>query len=205
MISLMLVVCATSLSFSHDSGKKNVTSVIVKLDESLLREDEVTHTQEPLTWDAFAGEADTLSLWGALTHSGIRLRYEYRKNNDSLTALVRLLPFMDTHKSWCKTQARNGYTLAHEQRHFDIAAIVAHQLAWEIEHTNFHLVDFAATIMKLHGQFIEKLEKMQQEYDAATEHGDNLTQQLAWNEKITEDLNYSSPTQPGSVRAAKNN
>jgi len=185
----MLVIFATSVSFSHDTGKKNVTSVEVKIDASLAKDGELSHHYQILSWENFEGEPDTISPWGALTHSGIRLKYEYRKNRDTMTAVVRLLPFMDKHRSWCKDFARNDYTLAHEQRHFDIAAVVTNELAEEIRHTNFRLLDFASTIMKLHGKYIAKLEKMQEDYDLATAHGDNIVEQLAWNKRIAEQLN----------------
>lgn len=185
---LIWVIFATSVSFSHDAGQKNVASVDVRIDESLARDYELQHGDAPLGWDDFRGLPDTASEWGALTHSGIRLHYEYRKTKDSMTAVVRLLPFMDKEKSWCKPFARNEYTLAHEQRHFDIAALVAQELAEEIRHTNFHMVDFATTIMQLHGRYIEKLERMQHEYDEATAHGDNVEAQVAWNERIDAQL-----------------
>lgn len=181
---LVMIVFATSISFSREAKKTNITSVKVQIDPSLARDEERQHDGRPLTWDDFKALPDSLSEWGAVTHSGIRLRYEYRKNRDSMMAVVKLLPFMDMNKSWCKPAAMNDYTLAHEQRHFDIAVVIANELAREIEHTDFHLVDFAATIMKLHGKYIERLEAMQRQYDEATQHGDNYAIQLEWNDKI---------------------
>ena len=186
---LMLVIFATSISFSRNATNKNITAVTVEVVPELAKSHELAYSPGVLTWGDFKGETDTASQWGALTHSGIRLRYEYRKNNDSMMAQVRLLPFMDLNKSWCKPYAMNDYTLAHEQRHFDIAAIVTNELASEIEQTNFRLVDFAETIMNLHTKYIKRLEKMQKEYDEATAHGDNLEQQLNWNEKIAAQIN----------------
>jgi len=177
---LVMIVFATSLSFSREAKKTNITSVSVQIDPSLAKDEERGHQGDLLTWDDFKGTPDSLSEWGAVTHSGIRLRYEYRKNRDSMMAVVKLLPFMDMSKSWCKPAAMNDYTLAHEQKHFDIAVVIANELAEEIAHTDFHLVDFATTIMKLHGKYIERLEAMQRQYDKATQHGDNFAVQLEW-------------------------
>jgi len=181
---LMLVIFATSISFSRDAHKTNIASVTIQIDPSLLKDEERPYNDAPLAWSDFKGMADSLSQWGALTHSGIRLRYEYRKNKDSMTAVIRLLPFMDMGKSWCKSAAMNDYTLAHEQRHLDIAAVVTAELAAEIRKTDFHLVDFAQTIMKLHSKYIDRLDVMQQAYDDATAHGDNYAVQQEWNGRI---------------------
>src|SRR5690606_32493201 len=142
---LTVVLFATSFSFSYNAKNTRVASVEVLLNPSLVQNDERGHNADLLNWEDFRSEPDSSSPWGALTHSGIRLHYEYRKNRDSLTAVVRISPYMDSHKSWCNPMAMNDYTLWHEQRHFDITAIVAHELAHEIEQTNFRLIDFAAT------------------------------------------------------------
>src|SRR5690606_17956063 len=126
----------------------------------------------------------------------------------TMSAKVRLLPFMDRAKSWCKPYAMNDYTLEHEQRHFDITALITHELADEIRKTNFYLLDFPTTIMKLHSQYIEKLKEMQEAYDEATAHGDHNEAQMEWNARIKARLNelkkpgrsLTSAGQPSKIR-----
>jgi hypothetical protein len=125
-----------------------------------------------------------------LTHSGIRLRYEYQERPDTITATVMLYPYMDKEKSWYKPEEYNDYTLAHEQRHFDITAIVTNELAREIRKTNFNLIDFPAAVIMLHGKYIKKLEQMQAKYDEETAHGDNYEAQQRWNDYLTKEVAF---------------
>jgi hypothetical protein len=185
---LMVVVFATSLSFSMEAKKTGVKEVKVTITSALQKEDEVFYTSTPLTWKEFKGTPDSTSEWVAVTHSGVRLRYEYQSRNDTTIANVMVYPYMDKKKSWYIAAGYNDTTLQHEQRHFDIAAVIAYELAEEIRHTNFSLVDFSSTIMKLHTRYVNKLERMQEEYDNATAHGTNLAQQQVWNEKLAKKI-----------------
>lgn len=189
IIVCLLVIFATFISFSREAKKTGIRSVSVVIDKSLTDQTEIPYSFQPLSWEDFTAAPDSTSQWGAVTHSGIRLSYHYSEKKDSMRAEVMLLPFMDREKSWCKPAAMNNYTLEHEQRHFDITALVTHELAEEIKKTNFYLLDFPATIMKLHSKYIEKLKEMQETYDNATAHGDHFQAQLEWNEKIKARLN----------------
>ena len=199
---LFSVIFITSLSFSREGGETSIRSVEVVLDESLARRHELPYTSIPMTWEDFEAAPDTFVAWGAMTHSGIRLRYEYRENKDSMTALVRLLPFMDRDRSWCKEFAKNDYTLRHEQGHFDITYLTTRALEAEIRSTNFHLVDFATTIMKLHSKYLKLLEKRQKEYDNATAHGDNYAGQMEWNTRVDDWLQEDAMTSVWGERGA---
>jgi hypothetical protein len=188
---IILVIFATTISFSKEAKKTDVRSVQVVIDQSLREHEEVAYSPTSLEWKDFSGEPDTVSQWGALTFSGIRLRYKYVTKNDSTKAVVQILPYMSKDKSWYKPYAMNGYTLEHEQRHFDITAIVANELADEIRRTNFNTVDFPTAITLLHKKYIKKLSKMQREYDTMTQHGDNYEEQQNWNNKLSNLLQES--------------
>jgi len=185
---LFVVVFATSISFSNESSKTGVTGVDIQITPDLSKDDEVFYTLSPLSWDDFQGEPDSTSEWAAMTYSGIRLKYEYTEKGDSIRATVQLYPYVDKKKSWVKPSGYNAYTLAHEQVHFDIAALVTHQLAQEIKKTDFNLVDFPLTIVKLHGQYIKKLSAMQEAYDEETAHGDNYAVQQEWKHRIASEV-----------------
>jgi hypothetical protein len=188
-ISLLLVVIfATSLSFSREAKKTGVRVVNVVITPSLQKKGEVFYTSTPLTWEDFQDTPDTGSEWVAVTHSGVRLRYEYQTKGDTSIANVMVYPYMDKKKSWYIAAGYNDITLLHEQRHFDIASVIANELAEEIRHTDFNFVDFSSAIMKLHTKYMNKLDRMQEEYDEATAHGTNMEQQQVWNEKLSKKL-----------------
>ena len=185
---LLIIVFATSVSFSNISKKTGIKAVKVIITPSLEKKDEVFYSLKPLNWEDFSGIADTASQWAALTHSGIRLRYEYQERPDTTIAKVMLYPYMDKSRSWYKPEGFNNYTLAHEQRHFDITAIVTNELAREIRKTDFNLIDFPTAIIMLHGKYMKKLEVMQAAYDEETAHGDNYHAQQRWNEELSKEV-----------------
>jgi hypothetical protein len=185
---LLVIVFITSVSFSNVSKKTGIREVKVIITPSLEKEAEKFYTLIPLKWEDFSGVADSSSEWAALTHSGIRLRYEYQERPDTTIAKVMLFPYMDRNRSWYKPEGYNNYTLAHEQRHFDITAIVTNELAREIRKTDFNLIDFPTAIIMLHGKYIRKLEQMQTTYDEETAHGDNYHAQQRWNEEVSKEV-----------------
>ena len=95
---------------------------------------------------------------------------------------------MDITQSWYKKEGHNDPTLAHEQRHFDITAIVARQFADEIKTRKFTVENFQKEMKILHKKYIDKLAKMQAEYDKETDHGIKTEIQAAWDKKLAEEV-----------------
>jgi hypothetical protein len=185
---LFLIVFATSVSFSNTSKKTGIRAVKVFITSSLEKDREVFYRLAPLVWEDFTGIPDSSSEWAALTHSGIRLRYEYQEKPDTTIAKVMLYPYMDKDKSWYKPAGHNPYTLAHEQRHFDITAMITNELAKEIKSTDYNLVDFPSAVISLHTKYIKKLDEMQTRYDKETAHGLNYAAQVNWNERLSTEV-----------------
>lgn len=185
---LVIIVFITSVSFSNTAKKTGVKAVTVTLTSSLEKDEEVFYSLTPLLWEDFTGLPDSTSQWAAMTHSGIRLKYEFLEKGDTVIANVMLYPYMAKEKSWYKPEGRNPYTLAHEQRHFDITAMVTNELAREIKLAKFDLVDFPTAIISMHGKYIKKLEEMQAQYDEETAHGDNYAAQQEWNARLSEEV-----------------
>ena len=185
---LNIVIFFTSVSFSNTARKTGIKAVTVTFGQSLEKDEEVYYSLTPLLWQDFSGIPDSSSQWAAMTHSGIRLKYEYQEKGDTTIANVMLYPYMAKGKSWYKPEGHNPYTLAHEQRHFDITAIVANELAREIKSAKFDLVDFPTAIISMHSKYIKKLEAMQAQYDEETAHGDNYAVQQKWNARLSDEI-----------------
>ncbi len=162
---------------------QEIKDIEVTVTSALLEDGELPYTSS-LTWKDFKGRPDNSCSYIAMTYSGIKLKYDYKTRNGVTSVRVRLTPYMETTKSWYKPEGYNNPTLAHEQKHFDITAIMAARLAKELKEHRFTLPSLSGDISDLHNTYLKKLKKMQEEYDEETDHGVKLDKQAAWDRKI---------------------
>lgn len=183
LCALLFAVIVAMPSFGQEIEK-----VEVVITPSLKDKGEVPYTLTPITWNDFKGSPDQGSEYIAMTYSGIKIKYEYRTKKGVTEARVLLCPYMDINQSWYKPEGRNDPTLAHEQRHFDITAIVASQFAEELKKRKFTLQSFPGEMKLLHKQYIDKLAEMQKQYDEETEHGIKPDKQAMWDMRLAEEV-----------------
>jgi len=182
-MAVIAIVAASQLSIAQE-----IKELEVVITPSLQEEGELPYTGVPLTWDHFKGAPDNSCEFIAMTYSGIKMKYEYKSRNGKAQAKVLLCPYMDITQSWYKKEGHNDPTLAHEQRHFDITAIVARQFADEIKKRQFTVENFQKEMKILHKKYIDKLAKMQAEYDQETDHGIKTDIQSAWDKRLAEEV-----------------
>ena len=180
---LLLTVAAVMPGFGQEIEK-----IEVMITSSLKEKGEMPYSPAPITWNEFKGSPDRNSEFIAMTYSGIKIKYEYRTRKGVTEARVHLCPYMDINQSWFKPEGHNDPTLAHEQRHFDITAVVAMQFAEELKKRKFTVQSFPSEIKLLHKEYINKLAEMQQLYDEETEHGIKPDKQAMWDRRLAEEL-----------------
>jgi hypothetical protein len=135
-----------------------------------------------LTWDDFQGRPDRLSPMDALTESGITYSWSCDWRGFQLEAYSLFVP----EGSWVKEPTND--LLIHEQGHFDITEIHARKLRkFFAEHPDpCRLgktgIDNAAKT------FITTNYEVQNQYDEATNHGENTRVQKEWVAKIAAEL-----------------
>ena len=169
-------------------AQNNVTTEVI-ITDALREKNEVPFTEPALSWDDFKGRPERNVDWTAMTYSGIKLRYEYKVKNGNYTIKIQLYPYMDRTRSWYIEQGHNDHTLAHEQLHFDITILVTKQLAQELRNMEYNPKKFSRQIDDMHEEFLEKLRKMQDEYDEQTMHGVKVREQKMWDRKIETQMN----------------
>jgi len=86
----------------------------------------------PLQIADFTGPAQGTGNEMAATLSGNTMSMSGTVENGMTTITVVITPYFDTRGSWFKEEGKNPAVLAHEQAHFDIAAIKACELAQHI-------------------------------------------------------------------------
>lgn len=178
----------TWLAGRETAGSKAVKAN-VKLATTYDDEDVIVYNRNiPLQISDFKGRPDDMSMGAAGTYSGFAMGYSYRETNSGMVLNIELTTMFYTTKSWFKERGKDAHTLNHEQRHFDIAATVACQMADSIRSANFTPKNFTKELADLQKHFQNLLDERQQAYDDETEHGLERTQQALWNTKIDEML-----------------
>lgn len=158
---------------------------VVLSDELRDVKEEIYYPARKLRWEDFRGRPEANSEWIAMTYSGIKLKYAYSGSLGKYKVRVVIYPYMDPWKSWHLPQALNDSVLSHEQRHFDITAIVACRLADTIRKiTPGGLQDFVDAIQSLQQKAMLDTDSIQQQYDRETAHGTLPAEQRRWEQKI---------------------
>lgn len=182
-ILVLLALFAAASAF----GQK-IEDVAVTISPSLQEQGEIAYSGKPLSWDRFKGKPDNSCGFVAMTYSGIKMRYTYATRNGVTTAQVQLCPYMEENLSWYKEQGHDDYTLAHEQKHFDITALVTQEFAAELKKKSFNVSSFSSELKQMHEEYLHKLAQMQARYDEETEHGVNAEKQKKWSKQLGKEL-----------------
>lgn len=142
-----------------------------------------------LNWNDFRGSHDRPgSKYAAAVFTSMSYEGSTRMVGNYLEATLTLKVFLVKSMSWGRPDARNEYTLAHEQTHFDISRIVAERFKEKLKKMDLTIEDYDSQIQY---QFLESFREMHEEqelYDGQTRHGLNTDLQRQWNERITTEI-----------------
>ncbi|MBK7128042.1 MAG: DUF922 domain-containing protein [Crocinitomicaceae bacterium] len=159
-----------------------ISSINKKTDEGTERDKNYVYWDErQVSWDDFKGKVPSSSPYEAITWSAIR--FSYGGIGDELNITVETI--FDPKQSW-KTKNVNDHILNHEQRHFDITEVFARILRKDLLEKNFSKYEtLDDEISKLFQTNFDDCEKMQDKYDAETDHSKNKEIQTTWDQKIS--------------------
>ena len=143
----------------------------------------------PLEMADFKGKADHSSPGVAATFSGMQMSFSGEEKKGMLYVDVQLLIYFDKTKSWTKKEGRTDDVLAHEQIHFDITAIFACAFAQAVKEYNFTPSNIKQELRDLNQQFVQNMQRTQNNYDRETEHGTIRQRQAEWAARIRTQLN----------------
>jgi len=145
--------------------------------------------EKKLTWYDFQGNTNRPgSKFAAAVFSSMSYEGNSKMADNYLQATISLKVFMVRSMSWGRAEARNNYTLAHEQTHFDITRIVAERFKERLKKMDFSIEDYDSQIQY---EFLEAFREMnteQEKYDRETRHGLNTEAQAAWERKIQAEI-----------------
>ncbi|WP_373515845.1 hypothetical protein [Persicitalea sp.] len=145
--------------------------------------------EKKLTWYDFQGKTNRPgSKYAAAVFSSMSYEGNSMIVDNYLQANISLKVFMVRSMSWGRAEARNNYTLAHEQTHFDITRIIAERFKERLKKMDLTIEDYDAQIQY---EFLEAFREMnaeQEKYDGETRHGLNTEAQVRWTQKVQEEI-----------------
>jgi len=137
-----------------------------------------------LTWNDFQGEIDRSDPHiVAITASSIIHHTDCE--NGKLT--YEISAGFEKDKSWVSEAGLTDHHLKHEQLHFDITELYVRKLHIKLKNTNLlcHEEDKLNKIIQRH---LIYWQAEQIQYDIDTQHSNNHSEQIKWQEKIEKDL-----------------
>ncbi len=138
-----------------------------------------------LNWKNFTGTPQLSSGAAAITTSGFGYAASISYDEDGGNAEIGTYCFFSKKKSWVKPGNKNAYTLAHEQKHFDITYIGYCNFLSKIEATKFSTSEtFNKDIEKVYKECYATMRKMQDDYDTETKNGILKDKQQEWIDRI---------------------
>lgn len=185
------ILTAVFFCFIANGFTQEIKDIEVIMNPALMGHNELPYSERPLSWNDFKGKPEKDCAFIAMTYSGFRISHRYRLNKDVAVARIEIHPYMDLSRSWYRKELCNENTLAHEQRHFDITAIVTRMFAAELKKRKFTTNRFLQDVSALYEEYMGIVEKMQEQYDKETHHGTMPERQAYWDKKIGDQLRES--------------
>jgi hypothetical protein len=141
-----------------------------------------------LSWNDFLATPRATSRYAAEINPNFA--YEGRSSvaNGVVTVNLLLKVFMLKSGSWVRDVARNEYSLNHEQRHFEIAKIIAERFKRKIIPDSLTIEDYNSIIQYQFVETYREMSKLQEQYDGETNHGINQAAQARWNQWVDTEL-----------------
>ncbi|MGY4539230.1 hypothetical protein ACVW0P_003664 [Mucilaginibacter sp. UYNi724] len=142
----------------------------------------------PLKWVDFRGKAASNSRHGAEIFAG--LGYEEHSKIEKGTVLMTFAMKVYAPKSacWVNPSSKTATSLNHEQRHFDIARLVAEHYKQRIIAEKPTPDTYDAIISMEYLDALREMNKLQKQYDTETAHGIDNYKQSLWNDKVENEL-----------------
>lgn len=142
----------------------------------------------PLTWQDFQGRPVLTGNVAALTMSGFGYKASMKSVNEASTLNLSVYCYFSIPKSWVKPDRKTNYILNHEQHHFDITYLVATMFIEKLKQQKITISNANTLLPKIYNDCCDIMNKMQDEYDLQTAHGQDKEMQQQWHETITKRL-----------------
>ena len=138
----------------------------------------------PLTFKDFQSRNRPRANYGAVVFPSIGYAQEAKMVKGIIQVDIAMKAFLPKSAAWVNEGNKDDYTLNHEQRHFDIAKIIADQFKQKVLDAKLTPDTFEGFLTMQYLDSLRDLHTMQTTYDQETGHGMNRLAQERWNAKI---------------------
>jgi len=142
--------------------------------------------ERSLIWEDFKARPTPLSKNNATIFTSFSVQGISLMDAGSVVQTLEISVYMLPYQSWVKNPSEYG--LNHEQRHFDVARIVADRLIHKLKNQDFDLDFYQARINEAYLDAYREMNRLQEFYDKQTQNGINTLEQEKWNQRIDEAL-----------------
>ena len=140
-------------------------------------------SNRPLKWDDFQSKTES-SKYAAMVFPSFGYNERVLLNNGIINVVLAMKIFVPKSACWVKNGAGTSYALNHEQRHFDIAKIVAERFKQNLTAVLLPVNNYDGVINVQYFDSLRELSKLEKQYDDETAHGVNAEEQHLWDTKI---------------------
>jgi hypothetical protein len=144
--------------------------------------------KRPLTWADFQSRNKPPGMYQASVMPSIGYTQDADLENGTLLVRIAVKAYVPKSACWANPTDRNDYYLNHEQRHFDIAKIIAEQFKKKVLAKKLTPDDYEGFINMQYLDSYRDMNVMQKAYDDETNHGINRFAQDTWNARIDKEL-----------------
>ncbi|BAU55959.1 hypothetical protein [Mucilaginibacter gotjawali] len=141
----------------------------------------------PLTWADFHGKVPQ-SRFDAEVFATIGYNEKATVINGAINLELDIKVCIPKNDCWVKAGMQNDYALNHEQRHFDIARIVAEHFKRRIRAEYLPVSNYDGPVNVDYLDAYREMDSLQKQYDEETNHGGDHAAQERWNERIDREL-----------------
>lgn len=172
---------------SKHEGFTNSSKIILLPDYTKSDSDTLYYTNQPLSWNDFQGKPPLQNKkYAASIFASIAQDIEITIENQVIIARIQPKTYMVRGISWVIETEKNDYALRHEQLHFDIAQVVMNRYKKKVmEISESTPDDLSSRIQYEYLEAYREMNRLQKEYDTATNHGLNVQLQQDWDRQIT--------------------
>jgi len=144
--------------------------------------------RRPLTWNDFQEKNHRATHHGAEVFAGIGYDEDVKLINGVFYVKLAMKVYVPKSASWVSNSNANAYALNHEQRHFDVAKLVAEHFKKRIMDEKLPPENFDGPINVAYLDALREMDKLQKQYDGETNHSIDAFQQRQWDERIDKEL-----------------
>lgn len=148
--------------------------------------------ERPLVLEDFTGKPTKGNDYAASIFPGFSYKGSSEIVDGLLEVKLQMKVYVLKEYSWVREEGRTAYTLNHEQRHFDLAKIVAERFKKKVTSGTYPVEDYAGLIAYQYIEYFREMTKLQQQYDDETSHGLDQISQERWNQRINAELQQFS-------------